>query len=203
MCIRKAETILVICTPDYFQDDENALMDRGTSRIEVDRKLLRSVAYSSKCNRLIPVLLDEHKNVRNCIPMFVQQFAPHFWPSKKQDLIYCIAGKSKFQLPEIPAHEKKVVKPIVIQIPRRSELLRPQPTEIKEQNSKMANQREKKVLKPTVIQTSSRKDVPKSYARSQETKSNGTELPRMHLQQHRKKRAFRPLSQIRKAFRPK
>ena len=68
--IRKAETILVICTPEYFEDDENATMKGGYSKIEVDRKLLRSIAYSCKCDRLIPVLLDEFKNVRNCIPTF-------------------------------------------------------------------------------------------------------------------------------------
>ena len=88
-------------------------MERGHSKIEVDRKLLQSIAYSNRRDQLIPVLLDEYMNVRNCIPTFIQPFALHFWPSKKQDLVYAIAKMAKYQLPEIPDHEKKVLKSIV------------------------------------------------------------------------------------------
>ena len=195
--IRKAETILVICTPEYFEDDENALMDRGTSKIPVDRKLLRSIAYSNKSERLIPVLLDEFKNVRNCIPSFVQPFALHFWPSKDEDLKFAIAKMAKYQLPEIPPHEIKVVKSIVIQVPRRKEL---RPTQVqvadrKELKSKIIHSCEKKALKPTAIHVPQRKGSPKSAQSQQhEVKSSNViqsskqkELPMVQSQPKAKK----------------
>ena len=115
---------------------------------EIDRKLLQSIAFSNKCDRLIPVLLDDYiKNVRNCIPTFVQPFVPHFWWSKIQDLMYSIGRMAKFQLPEIPDHKKKVLKPTVIQIPRQKELAIPkpiqvQPVERKDQISKIIHPHE-------------------------------------------------------------
>lgn len=210
--IRKAETILVICTPEYYEDDENALMERGSSKIEVDRKLLRSIAYSNKCDRLIPVLLDEYKNVRNCIPTFVQPFAPHFWPSKKQDLMFSIARVAKFQLPEIPDHEKKVLKPIVIQIPQRKELPNPiqvQLVERKDQKSKIIHPHEKKILKPTVIQAPRRKDIPKAVqAQPHEMKSSNNAVQSakqtmVQSQPYAKKGQFRPLSRLKKMLKSK
>lgn len=203
--IRKAETILVICTPEYFEDDENALMDRGDSKIPVDRKLLRSIAYSNKSERLIPVLLDEFKNVRNCIPSFVQPFALHFWPSKDQDLMFSIAKMAKYQLPEIPAHERKVLKPIVIPVSQRKEL--PRPTQVqmadgKELKSKIIHSREKKALKPTVIHMPQRKGSPKSAQSQQhEVKSSNViqsskqkELPMVQSQPKAKKGSLRTLA---------
>ena len=189
-------------------------MERGHSKIEVDRKLLRSIAYSNKCDRLIPVLLDEYKNVRNCIPTFVQPFVLHFWPSKKLDLMYYIAKTSKYQLPEIPDHEKKVLKPIVIQVPRRKELPKPiqvQPVEGKEQKSKTLHSHEKKVLKPTIIQMPRRKEVPRSVqVLPHEMKSSNViqsskqkELPMVQSQPNTKKGPFRPFSRLKKALRSK
>ena len=118
--IKRAENILVICTPEYYQDYERALMEGRSSRIEVDRRLLHAIHYSTENDRLIPVLLDEYKNTRNCIPSFVQASPLHFWPSKKKDLIYCLKRMAKYQLPEIT--EKRELTPIVIQIPRRREI---------------------------------------------------------------------------------
>lgn len=117
--IKKCENILVICTPEYYQDDDRALMKREQSRVEVDRKMLRSIAYSNECDRLIPVMLDnKHKNLRDCLPSFVRASPLHFWPSKEKDLLYCLARMAKYQLPVIQPHERKVLKPIVIQVPR-------------------------------------------------------------------------------------
>ena len=189
-------------------------MERGHSKIEVDRKLLRSIAYSNKCDRLIPVLLDEYKNVRNCIPTFVQPFVLHFWPSKKLDLMYYIAKTSKYQLPEIPDHEKKVLKSIVIQVPQRKELPKPiqvQPVEGKEQKSKTLHSHEKKVLKPTTIQMPRRKEVPRSVqVLPHEMKSSNIiqsskqkELPMVQSQPNTKKGPFRPFSRLKKALRSK
>ena len=204
----------MICTPEYFEDDENALMERGHSKIEVDRKLLRDISYSPRSDRLIPVLLDQFKNVRNCIPTFVQQFALHFWPSKKQDLLYFIAKVSKYQLPEIPAHEKKVLKPIVIQVPRRKELPKPtqvQPTEGREQKSRTVHSREKKVLKSTVIQVPRRKEGPKAVqVQPHEMKSSNVvqssrqkELPMVQSQPNAKKGPFRTFSKLKKVLKSK
>ena len=205
--IRKAETILVICTPAYYEDDERALMKGEISKIAVDRKLLRSIAYSNKCDRLIPVLLDEYKNVRHCIPTFVQPFAPHFWPSKKQDLMFSIAKMAKFELPKIPDYEKIVLKPIVIKVPRRKEL--PKPTQVqpdreeKDQKSKIIHPHEKKVLKSTVIQMPRRKEVSQAQPQSnviQSTKQK--ELPTVESQPPTKKH-FRPFSKLKKALKSK
>ena len=214
--IRKAETILVICTPEYFEDDENALMERGHSKIEVDRKLLRDISYSPRSDRLIPVLLDQFKNVRNCVPTFVQQFALHFWPSKKLDLQYSIAKMAKYQLPEIPAHKKRVLKPTVIQVPPRKEPPRPtqvQPIEGREQKSRTVHSREKKVLKSTVIQMPRRNEGPKAVqAQPHEMKSSNVvqssrqkELPTVQSQPTAKKGPFRTLnfSKLKKVLKSK
>ena len=202
--IRKAETILVICTPEYYEDDENALMDRGASKIPVDRKLLRSIAYGNRSERLIPVLLDEFKNVRNCIPSFVQPFALHFWPSKDEDLMFSIAKKAKYQLPEVPAHERKVLKPIVIQVPRRKEVSRPIQVQVpdgKELKPKIIHSYEKKTLKTTTIHTPQQKGSPKSVQSQQhDVKSSNViqsskqkELPMVQSQPKAKKRTLAKL----------
>ena len=165
--IRKAETILVICTPEYYEDDEHALMTRGASKIPVDRKLLRSISCGNKSERLIPVLLDEFTNVRNCIPSFMQPFALHFWPSKDEDLMFSIAKKAKYQLPEVPAHERKVLKPIVIQVPRRKEVSRPIQVQVpdgKELKPKIIHSYEKKT---TMIHAPQQKGSPKSVQSQQ------------------------------------
>ena len=205
--IRKAETILVICTPEYFEDDENALMNGSDSKIPVDRKLLRSISIGNKSERLIPVLLDEFKNMRNCIPSFVQPFALHFWPSKDKDLMLAIAKKPKYQLPEIPPDEIKVVESIVIQVPRRKELSRPTQVQVadgKQLKSKIIHSREKKVLKTTTIQAPQQKGSPKSAQSQQhEVKSSNViqlskqkELPMMVQSQPKAKKG--PLRTIAK-----
>ena len=206
--IRKAETILVICTPEYFEDDENATMKGGYSKIEVDRKLLRSIAYSCECDRLIPVLLDEFKNMRNCIPIFVHPFALHFWPSKKQDLLFSIAKMAKYQLPEIPAHERKVLKPIVIKVPRRKEFPKPNQVQMAEGNdkkSKIVHSQEKKVLRSTVIKVSQPKEVPKSVLHESSNLlqlSKQKEVP-MVQSQNTKKGPFRAFSKLKKVLKSK
>ena len=198
--IRKAETILVICTPEYFEDDEKALMDRDASKIPVDRKLLRSIAYGNRSERLIPVLLDEFNNVRNCIPKFVQPFALHFWPSKDEDLMFAIAKMAKYQLPEIPAHEREVLKPIIIQVPRRKELSRPTQVQVangKELKPKIIHSREKKALKTTTIHVGSPKSA---QSQQHEVKSSNViqsskqkELPMVQSQPKAKKRTLAKL----------
>ena len=202
--IRKAETILVICTPEYFEDDENALMKGSDSKIPVDRKLLRSISIGNRSERLIPVLLDEFKNVRNCIPTFVQPFALHFWPSKDKDLMLAIAKKPKYQLPEIPPDEIKVVESLVIQVPRRRELPRPfqvQVADRKELKPKIISSREKKAQKTTTIQAPQQKGSPKS-AQSQQHEvklSNIIQLSKQPMDQSQpqgKKGPFRTIAKI-------
>lgn len=206
--IRTSETILVICTPEYFEDDENATMKGGYSKIEVDRKLLRSIAYSRKCDRLIPVLLDEFKNMRNCIPTFVQPFALHLWPSKKQDLIHSIAKTPKYQLPVIPPHEKKVVKSIVIKVPQRKETPKPSRVQMAEGNdkkSKTVHSQEKKVLRSTVIKVSQPKEVPRSVLHESSNllqSSKQKEVP-MVQSQNTKKGPFRAFSKLKKVLKSK
>ena len=157
--IRKSENILVICTPEYFQDDDMALMENKDSKIAVDRKLLRTIAYSNSQDRLVPVLLDVYKNVRrNCIPSFVQASQLHFWPSKKEDLMFYLAKQSKYKLPEVL--EKKVVQPIMIQVPPRrpkvvQQRIQPQPT-----------MRERKAVKPFIVEVPQTREPPKAQSKS-------------------------------------
>lgn len=155
--IRKSENILVICTPEYFQDDEMALMQQKDSKIAVDRKLLRSIAYSSSQDRLIPVLLDAYKNVRNCIPSFVQTSQLHFWPSKKQDLMFYLARQSKYKLPEVL--EKKVVKPIVIRVP-------PRPRVVQQRTQPQPPMRERNVVKQCIVEVPQTKEPPRTQSKS-------------------------------------
>ena len=119
-CIRRAENILVICTPEYFREDERALMENKNSRIEVDRKMLRAITYSSDHDRLIPVKMDEYRSSVDCVPSFVQALPLHFWPSKERDLLHCLAREAPFKLEEVRV--KKVLTPTVIRIPQRKEL---------------------------------------------------------------------------------
>ena len=157
--IRKSENILVICTLEYFQDDERALMEHKDSKIAVDRKLLRSIAYSSNQDRLIPVLLDAYKNVRSCVPLFMRASQLHVWPSKKQDLMFYLARESKYKLPEVRV--RRVVQPIMIQVP-------PLPRVVQQiiQPQKQPPMQERKVVKPCVIEVPRTKELPKSQSKS-------------------------------------
>ena len=167
--IRRAENILVICTPEYYQDDYRALMENKRSRIAVDRKLLRAITYSDRHDRLIPVLLDEYKNVGNCIPLFMQEFPLRFWPSETEDLMFCLARKAKFQLAEV--RQTREVKSHVITIPPRPlhvPRVQPQQTQLLQRPM-----RERRFTQPTVIALPRAKEVskvPPQLSKSQDKK---------------------------------
>lgn len=113
-CIRKSEDIVVVCTPEYLQEDKRRNEGkRRNTKIEVDSRLLREIAYSSEHHRLIPVMLDQYKVCKmSNMPMWLQSAPVYKWPSSEEDLLFCLAKQSKFVIP--PPTKRKVLKPIVI-----------------------------------------------------------------------------------------
>ena len=121
--IQRSETIVVVCSPKYREEDY-LLTDPDRQRrpkkpqIEVDCSLLRTIHYNPQFeSRLIPVILDQHNHVANqCLPVWLQGFTLHRWPTGAQDLVYSIAGKPRYELP--PVTERIDIKPIVINFPK-------------------------------------------------------------------------------------
>ena len=119
-CILEAENILVVCTPQYLHEDcmlsNPELRQRITkSPLEVDCKLLRTVAYGHSSERLIPIILDRDRTqAQNCIPIWMLS-PPLFWPSGRNSLIRCIEGIPEYSIPE--PRERIEIKPQIINFP--------------------------------------------------------------------------------------
>ena len=119
-CILEAENILVVCTPQYFDEDcmlsNPDLRQRITkSPLEVDCKLLRTVAYGRSSERLIPIILDRDRpQARSCLPIWMFS-PPLFWPSDCNRLIRCIEGIPEYTIPE--PRERIEIKPQIIDFP--------------------------------------------------------------------------------------
>lgn len=172
--IRQSDNVLVVCTPEYFQEDEYVVMEKKHSKIEVDSRLLRKIAYSNESNRLMAIQMDEYKNERDCVPQFAQAMTLHYWPSQKEDFLFCLARMAKHQLPEI--REKKVLKPITIRIPQTKtpKSHQPPPTQTRErktvERSTPPTQERKKVLQSTVVNVPQQKKVTKTEHKSCDVK---------------------------------
>lgn len=118
-CIKRSKNIVVVCTPEYFKEDSKATQDvrkRSVSKIEVDSRLLRQLAYQD-CTRVIPVILDAHKPARHQIPFWLQPMWIHSWPSGQTDLDLCLHNRPRYVLPKVDPSKKKVIAPIVINFP--------------------------------------------------------------------------------------
>ena len=118
-CIEVAENIVVVCSPKYYREDlelSNSYSRPKLSKLKVavDTHLLRNLAYSGGCGRLIPVVMGRD-NPNVCTPIWLQSVMIHHWPSQKLDLLHFIAGVPKFQMP--PVVERIVLKPKVIDFP--------------------------------------------------------------------------------------
>ena len=111
VCIKRSDDIVIICTPDYFKEDQK-MLERIQSKIAVESHLLRQLAYSTEHTRLIPVVFDKVKICRNNMPMWLQSAILHKWPSCEDDLLFYLAKQSKWVVPA--PTKKKVLKPIVI-----------------------------------------------------------------------------------------
>ena len=137
----------MVCTPEYFQEDECMVMEKKHSMIEVDSWLLQKIAYSNESDQLIAIQMDKYKNERNCVPQFAQAMTLHYWPSQKEGFLFCLARMARHQLPEI--REKKVLTPITIHIPQAKAPKSHQPTPTQLEHEKdnreinSANTREK------------------------------------------------------------
>lgn len=119
-CIKRSKNILVVCTPEYFREDGKATDDskrRSVSKIEVDSRLLRQLAYSRDCSRLVPVVLDARKPARNQLPVWLLPLVMHSWPSGQADLDLCLRDLPRYVLPKVDPSKKKVIRPIVINFP--------------------------------------------------------------------------------------
>ena len=117
-CIKKSKNIIVICTPEYYKEDSKAIdCARRGSKIELDSRLLRQIAYSSDNSRIIPVFLDARRPSVNQIPMWLQPLLTHSWPSGENNLLLCLEGKPRYILPKVDPSKRKVIKPIVIGFP--------------------------------------------------------------------------------------
>lgn len=116
MCINKSEDIIIICTQAYFNEDKKGSGSRReNTKIEVDSRLLRQIAYSADHGRLIPVMLDQFKfklRKNSTIPPWLQAASVYKWPSCERELLFCLAKQPQFVLPA--PTKKKELRPIVI-----------------------------------------------------------------------------------------
>lgn len=126
--IQKCENIVVVCTPSYCNEDSkwisNSHRPQGMattskpSKIEVDSRLLRQLAYSaSERERLMPILLD-CKNETDCVPIWLQSAQMHRFPSGKIDFLYCLKREPRFVVDDIDPSEIIEIKPKVIKFPK-------------------------------------------------------------------------------------
>lgn len=118
-CIKRSRNIIVVCTPEYYKEDCKSTDEtrKDVSKIEVDSRLLRQLAYSRDNDRIIPVFLDARKPTRNQVPVWLQSLCKHSWPSGQEDLDLCLRGLPRFVLPKVDPSKRKVIKPIVIDFP--------------------------------------------------------------------------------------
>ena len=119
-CIHSADNIVVVCSPKYYREDEelsNVYAPRrklSKRHVAVDTHLLRDIAYSGGCGRLIPVVVGRD-DPRTCTPLWLQSHVIHRWPHDKVDLLRFITGTPKYELP--PVVKKIDLKPLVINFP--------------------------------------------------------------------------------------
>ena len=127
--IQRSENIVVVCTPNYCQEDckwvLNSHSPRGMdltskpSKIEVDSRLLRQLAYSvSERERLMPVLLD-CKNDSDCVPVWLQSAQVHQFPSGKIDFLFSLKREPRLVVADIDPSDIIEIKPKVIKFPKR------------------------------------------------------------------------------------
>ena len=121
-CIKRSKNIVVVLTPEYFREDAKAVEcgrrgQQQRSKLEVDSRLLRQLAYSGESSRIVPVVLDARKPTRNQIPLFLMPMAMHSWPSGQADLDLCLRDMPRYVLPRVDPSKRKVIKPIVIDFP--------------------------------------------------------------------------------------
>ncbi len=121
-CIKRSKNIVVVCTPEYFKEDskatESSSRRKSVSKIEMDSRLLRQLAYSRSDNdRIVPVVLDSRRPSRSQLPLWVQPLVLHSWPSRERDLALCLRDEPRYILPKVDPSKRKVIKPIVIDFP--------------------------------------------------------------------------------------
>ncbi len=118
-CIKKSKNIIVICTPEYFIEDSKAFNDskKSHSKLEIDGRLLRQIAYSKQNDRITPVVLDSKRPSRNEVPFWLAPLVTYSWPSGQENLVLCLDGQPRYKLPKV---DRIVIKPIVINFPSQS-----------------------------------------------------------------------------------
>lgn len=129
--IQRSENIIVVCTPSYCQEDSkwvsNSHSQRGMdstskpSKIEVDSRLLRHLAYSvSERERLMPILLDcKNEPLTDCVPIWLQSAQVHRFPSEKIDFLFSLKREPRLVVAEIDPSDIIEIKPKIIKPPKR------------------------------------------------------------------------------------
>ena len=119
-CIHVADNIVVVCSPKYYREDLELSnftcrkLKLSKLQVAVDTHLLRNLAYTGGCERLIPVVVGrDDPNV--CTPLWLQSHLIHRWPVDKVDLLRFIAGIPRFEMP--PVVRRIELKPRVIDFP--------------------------------------------------------------------------------------
>lgn len=121
-CIKRSKNILVICTPEYYIEDSKATTSdqsqKSVSKIAVDSRLLRQLAYSSENSRIVPVVMDICKPSGCQVPMWLQPLVFHSWPSGQSDLDLCLRDLPRYVLKKPDPSKRKTIGPIVIDYPK-------------------------------------------------------------------------------------
>lgn len=122
MCIKRSKNILAICTPEYYSEDSKATESdqsrNSVSKISVDSRLLRQLAYSRENSRIIPVVMDVCKATGCQVPMWLQPLVFQSWPSGQSDLDLCLRDLPRYVLRKPDPSRRKKIEPIVIDFPK-------------------------------------------------------------------------------------
>lgn len=96
-----AYNIVVVCTPQYFNEDQQLVAQPGyRSKISVDRKLIRDIFFKDD-KRIICVGLDQDgPNYKCCIPDLYASRPFYKYPSQVTELLYCVSDIPRYQTPE-------------------------------------------------------------------------------------------------------
>ena len=117
-CIKKSKHILVICTPEYCNDDVRRINNRKSdSKLDVDSSLIKQLAYGGESNRIIPVILEAKKPGRCQIPSYLAPLVTYSFPSGETNLLHCLDNVPRYVLPKFDPSKRRVLKPKVIDYP--------------------------------------------------------------------------------------
>ena len=119
-CILKAESIVVVCSKKYCNEDHKLAAQECSTKspIAVDRYLLRHLVYCGSSRKVVPVVMEMSSSCEGVVPQWLAPLARFHWPEQKMQLLRALASVPEYEKPRV---EQKIhIKPIQINFPEAS-----------------------------------------------------------------------------------